>query len=132
MDTNEETRKRRQDYFDRGARGVIAQGRPSVGDNGDCVYRGPDGCRCVVGWLIPDERYETRLDDGDFSAKNPAVVQAVGAPLEDVGFLRDMQYAHDEAAESKNFVADFVASMRGLADEYGLDASVLGANNGGA
>jgi hypothetical protein len=31
-------------------------------ENGNCLYRGPEGKRCVVGWLIPDNEYQKTFE----------------------------------------------------------------------
>jgi hypothetical protein len=48
-----------QSAFDAAATHLIAQGRKCFGLNiKACAYRGPDGTRCAVGALIPDELYD--------------------------------------------------------------------------
>lgn len=43
-----------QAVFNQVCAALIAQGRPSKLINGVCLYRGPDGIKCAVGYLIPD------------------------------------------------------------------------------
>lgn len=52
-----------QEAFKTVAKHVLAQGRPSKNEEGMCVYRGPDGLKCAVGALIPDEAYDPRMED---------------------------------------------------------------------
>lgn len=35
----------------------------SIDENGNCVYRGPDGKKCAVGLFIPDEFYDPMLEN---------------------------------------------------------------------
>lgn len=35
---------------------------PSMGEDGICMYRGPDGKKCAAGVLIPDEEYESQME----------------------------------------------------------------------
>lgn len=44
----------KQDTFDVAAKGMLLQGRRSTAF-GRCFFRGPDGTRCAVGFLIPDD-----------------------------------------------------------------------------
>lgn len=51
-----------QEAFDKAYAGLSAQGfaQSSLGDR--CKYRGPDGRRCAVGHLIPDDEYREEFD----------------------------------------------------------------------
>lgn len=56
-----------QEWFDTAARGIISQGKPSMGrdpitENEKCVYRSSDGCKCAIGWLIPDDKYDPSFE----------------------------------------------------------------------
>ena len=46
--------------------------------NGACVYRGPNGTKCFIGALIPDDKYEPRMDDENLSASSRIIQEAVG------------------------------------------------------
>lgn len=46
----------KQEIFDRTAAHLLAQGEPAS-ISGDCMYRTPNGLKCAVGALIPDEVY---------------------------------------------------------------------------
>ena len=52
-----------QEAFETVANHLLAQGRPSKNEKGMCVYRGPNGLKCAVGALIPDESYNPRMED---------------------------------------------------------------------
>lgn len=92
----------KQQAFDQMVRGLASQGweqsRQAVG--GGCQYRGIGGRKCAVGWLIPDELYDPKLDDsadGDHDTNIGALVDErlldVDASL--LPFLREAQHAHD-------------------------------------
>lgn len=91
----------RQQTFDAVARHLFKQGRMSMdlksGDVvGSCRYRSKDGCRCAIGAVIPDDRYDPRMEGlmADALLKNfPEVCDAL--PL-DGRFLVDLQQTHDE------------------------------------
>lgn len=37
---------------------LLEQGGPSIKTTGDCMYRGPGGRRCGVGWVVGDDQFE--------------------------------------------------------------------------
>lgn len=43
----------------------LATQRKLSGAAGTCLYRAPDGCRCAVGFLIPDDLYIHVIEDTD-------------------------------------------------------------------
>jgi hypothetical protein len=57
-----------QEVFDYVCRKVIEQGAPSVrfeaNDEGACLYRGPNGTKCAVGFLIDDADYVPEFEAG--------------------------------------------------------------------
>jgi hypothetical protein len=52
-----------QETFEKVSRHLFEQGRPSV-ESGTCLYRGPNGTKCAIGCLIPDELYVPDMDGG--------------------------------------------------------------------
>jgi len=59
-----------QSAFDIVVRHARAQPKQSLsrGNAGDCVYRSPEGLKCFIGALIPDDKYHREMDyaDGQF------------------------------------------------------------------
>lgn len=140
-----------QEAFDKALTGILAQGLPSIGDDG-CVYRQVTSCgavrRCGVGWLIDDD---TASDwDRDMVAfrevfnrdslfiqeqRKKAIEAMVATPLADVEplLLDDLQSAHDEPGEAyyfehgggtmaeRDFVVPFMMNMWLIAKMYGLE-----------
>ena len=55
-----------QESFNHICRNIIAAPHPSMhhleGSSPLCQYRGKDGVKCVVGWLIPDHRYDPGME----------------------------------------------------------------------
>ena len=66
------------------------QGRPArIGS--DCRYRAPDGCKCAIGVLIPDDQYSPKLEGSN-------VLALIHLPaLQDLNpkMLYDLQNTHD-------------------------------------
>ena len=52
-----------QEVFDKVATHLLTQNFKSVDDFGRCcLYRGPEGTKCAVGILIPDEQYNPSME----------------------------------------------------------------------
>lgn len=90
-----------------------------------CRYRGPQGRRCAVGCLIPDETYEPYMEG--LSVKNARVSFKLGAlglhQHEDL--LNRLQCAHDypatSAADDAAWLVEFEKMARRIADDSGLE-----------
>lgn len=109
-----------QEAFDIAAKGIQAQGGRSVDEDDVCLYRGPNGCKCAVGHLIPDDLYDPKME------KNPIEcllrrrrIRAHFAGL-DACFLSDLQSTHDNYE-----YRDWPAAMRRLAKRYGLNNEAI-------
>lgn len=110
-----------QDAFTKAYRGLASQDwQESTNHYGLCRYRGPNGLRCAVGWLIPDTMYRESLENQPIplymvSALYPTLR---GDDLTRMGrFLKDLQYAHDYAEESGS---EMKARIEEVAADYGL------------
>jgi hypothetical protein len=101
---------------------VIMQGKPSATPDGRCRYRGPNGTKCAVGMLIPDDLYDSHIEDKSagpmlqyLQAKHPNNPY-VGLLICMIHALGDVQYAHDRAEElaredGKDFVEEFMRKV---------------------
>lgn len=117
----------RQEVFDAAVGGVLAQGRPSISEDGkQCLYRGPDGAKCAAGHLIPDELYRP-----SFETQSIDVIAAEALPFEtSASFLMQLQAAHDAAAGDDHqgicpFLDQFRDEALDIARDYGLSTAVL-------
>jgi hypothetical protein len=81
-----------QEAFDKVVINLRRQDKPSIDDKGHCLFRGPNGTKCAVGWLIPDEEYKPEFDV-DGMNKWPPYFNGLTRE-----FLIDIQKAHDTAA----------------------------------
>jgi len=55
----------RQEIFDKAYLGIAAQGFVMSQQNlGRCAYRGAHGLKCAIGQLIPDDRYDPKMEIG--------------------------------------------------------------------
>lgn len=107
-----------QQVFDNALFGVRAQGafskRPSTGV---CAYRTPlptgETLKCGIGHSIPDELYDTSMDNADDTSIAALMIEAESdgglRVLEDLfgnchtGLLSDLQTAHDIALHMRDF-----------------------------
>ena len=85
----------KQDIFNISANGLLKQGKKSV-DAHSCLYRGPNGLKCAIGMLIPDELYQDRFEGQ--SASDSGAIKTLNVPdtAEYALFLDNLQDIHDE------------------------------------
>ncbi len=100
--------------FDKSVAAVIAQGKPAMNTFETCMYRAPDGTRCALGHLIPDEDYVPDMDHGAILATE--IIKRLKLPGELPIWLQ-LQTAHDQA-DRTDFVADFTRRAENLRREY--------------
>lgn len=112
-----------QEAFDKAVSGVIKQGSKSFTSNG-CKYRGPNGLKCAVGHLIPNDIYEPDMETGiTYLYQEYPVIQKLFKDV-DLGMLTDLQIAHDKADEL-NFTSSFKQIAWEIAKDYNLNTNVL-------
>jgi len=124
----------KQEVFDTVVSALIKQGHPSIDTSGGCLYRGPDGLKCAIGHLIPDNVYTPDMEN--VSADHLAFTKTLGV---DVKFVEDLQRAHDggscftfdpigtDAPDSTptDWLAQFRSLASRIADHYGLNKDAL-------
>lgn len=105
-------REAMQDAYTKAYRGLESQNwRQSTQSTGDdsgmCVYRGTEGRKCAVGWVIPDAVYTPGMEGKGVTFAMveelyPDLNEADQCSMQD--FLRDLQNLHDdcEGAKMKN------------------------------
>lgn len=114
---------------------IVEQGRPSYDASEDqCLYRSNDGCKCGIGWLIPDGNYTPDIEGTGVA--DPSVTKLIGLRFGrasgtfDTKFLDRIQCAHDRSTPScarskKDFVSVFIGHMRAIAGDYNLSTAVI-------
>lgn len=101
--------------------GLRAQGKRAAVGAGTCVYLTPDGCRCAVGQLVPEDLYDPAMETatvryleirgGRWVPEDPhdaastalaRVLNAAGVPAtgEVHEFLRAAQHVHDRTLDA--------------------------------
>jgi hypothetical protein len=124
-----------QEAFTLAVKGIIAQGKPGYdADEAGCRYRAPDGSKCAVGMIIPDDQYSPNIEGAPIFAlvkgghcrpEWHAIPALAGL---DVKLLRDLQAAHDDEYyhdDDEAFLDHFIKEARKIAAEYDLDASFI-------
>jgi len=110
----------RQQAFDFVWERISQQGQPSWQDGVGCLYRGPNGLKCAIGWLISDDDYKPSLESKcPTDPRFPRLPSLKGLPRD---FLECMQDCHDTVAgvDPLNFVQEFQQNMIRLANREGL------------
>ena len=105
-----------QEFFDRTAKHLLTQRECScLGD--DCLYRGPRGLKCVIGFWIPDERYHPSLEGRMLDLE---ILDLAGVPHELYQLAIDLQEMHDKKDSTR-----WRWHLRLLAAKYKLKEDVL-------
>lgn len=114
-----------QEVFDRVYTYAKTMKNPAINEEGNCLYRSPNG-PCLIGSLIKDEFYHECLEDQHTGTEN--VIEALrqsGIVLEDTEFLQMLQTAHDEvvmdSSEDENFNLELIANLKAIAKKYKLE-----------
>lgn len=118
-----------QDAFDTTLTNLMNQGICSMTPYHCCRYRGPNGTKCAVGHLIPDDLYSKDIE-------GMGAISLCGRPLYksffngvNTNLLRAMQIAHDTLAISggapTQWRNSFWSSMKDVAKKWSLNQTVL-------
>lgn len=93
-------KRTKQKWFNQVLRHMRKQGKKSVDVGGNCLYRGPDGLKCAIGALLPDELLRSRTEGLDvyslLTGLRSSLVRRRRAHLGvtnvgDISFLGDLQ-----------------------------------------
>lgn len=103
----------KQEIFNQAVRHLFKQGYKSEGwvapdsDEKSCLYRGANGAMCAVGYFIPDEVYETRMEGMNVSSLwdewHDVLPTWIGDNCE---LLTDLQHIHDNAEVQTDYDFD--------------------------
>lgn len=110
----------KQFLFDKAVSGLLAQGELSLAD-GTCAYRGENGLKCGIGFLIADEFYDPDIEGNTavFNGVIEAVVKSNGIKedlsADDICFLGKIQNVHDAKSPW-----EWKPEFKNLAKRYGL------------
>lgn len=117
-----------QQIFDAAYRGVMQQGRQSMSPGifgKGCKYRGPNGLKCAVGFLISDQAAKAwdRSPHSSIGARITSKSKFVEQWMRDNRhLLESIQRAHDNDPEpGETFTQSFDRRMRRIAKDYLLE-----------
>lgn len=116
----------KQDIFDHVSRNMLRQNSRSTRNEGEggfgaigCAYRGTEGRRCAIGFLIPDTEYQSNMEGLNFMDDKieRAIRKRIGREVtsEDNKLLADLLLCHD-VSEPENWVP----RLAKIAEEHGL------------
>ena len=118
-----------QRTFDYVRKKLEEQGCPSITIGGECAYRGLQGEKCAVGWLIPDALYNDAIEETPIGGGSDRQAAAAWAPIMTLlaGVSNDLidalQSAHDDAHSDGlpgSWRKEWRAEMRDIAKSEGL------------
>lgn len=97
----------RQEVFNKVYQHFILEQNPhSVGSNGECRYRTPEGRKCAIGIFIPDDLYYEGLEGRTAITVLDEIGESIGLDPMDTNFLVDLQRCHDKSSLAKDGVFD--------------------------
>ena len=110
-----------QEVFDKVARHLLTQNARAVDGDGFCRYRTPDGLKCAVGCLIPDELYDPEME-GKSVCSLVREESGVGKYLQEfnLALVMALQGVHDAVTPSQ-----WLSELLDVASRFVLDPSVL-------
>jgi hypothetical protein len=114
----------KQEIFDKVATHLITQNKKSYLPGGNvCAYRGENGCKCAIGILIPDDKYDPFLEGKMVGNKRVLDSLEAGINIESVEmlqFLNILQNVHDNYT-----VQDWKGKLIDTAKDHDLSFEVL-------
>ena len=118
-----------QEILDKVATHLLTQGKPAKLhpelNSEACAYRSPDGLKCALGCLIPDDVYDPEMETQPvhslFSEGNSfyAIFERLGL-LEHKSILISLQGVHD-----RHIAKNWPDGLRKVAREYGLSSQAV-------
>lgn len=128
-----------QEIFDAVCDHLAKQKKRAAREHGGCYYRTPDGLKCAVGCLIPDELYDRRMDSfydddednyaGNFHQVADGIRIGIYSKdlrwmLDHINLLCDLQSVHDDGMRWTD-ESEMRHGLRRVARMYDLDDSKI-------
>jgi hypothetical protein len=123
--------KTNQGVLNTAFRNLMKQGRFSSDSHGMCLYRGPEGSKCAIGSMIPDELYSKKLEGNLINdAEMHGVRDLAFGPKVDDHLLRALQSAHDDRSLRSSLGWELVlpsvyATFEQVAVRFGLKTDYI-------
>lgn len=106
-----------QEVFDTVKKHLLTQNKKAKNGSGAiCLYRTPNGLKCAIGCMIPDDKYVSRMED---TSVHILLFMYPGLPFANVDkkFLVSLQDIHDY---KHNKVEDWPRLLEEFAIEHNL------------
>lgn len=130
--------KELQKLFDRAVGGVLEQGTSSIkfSQYGGhiCMYRGDNGAKCAIGHLIPDSKYDEKMENNCIEKLIERNWFPYKYGVKYINQLAELQQLHDFNAKrydteklafvkkaDKQFISDFKIAAKKFAKAYNLE-----------
>jgi hypothetical protein len=115
----------KQEIFDTVALHLIKQGKKSVNDIGRCLYRSPEGLKCAIGCLIPDEVYQRSME-GHGVSRLLGNYDSLKFLWPFDAILNALQITHDKTCgEGQTWTDAVVLRLRKIAEKYNLSTKII-------
>lgn len=110
-----------QELYDFVVAAIVKQGRPSVGDNDRCLYRGPEGLKCAYGHVHPDSMYSENMENRDIDELSDRNMIPKSL-IRHTRLLDYLQKCHDGSRpiQGFTFIKAFCHQANRLAKQYNL------------
>jgi hypothetical protein len=110
-----------QELYDFVVAAIVKQGRPSVGDNDRCLYRGPDGLKCAYGHVHPDSMYSENMENRDIQELSERYMLPKSL-IRHAALLSSLQLCHDGPSSINDFIfiKEFCQNANAVAKKYNL------------
>lgn len=117
--------KNKQQVFDYVVTKLAEQGKLSLSTHGSCMYRGAEGTKCAVGWLIPDTEFDPKWDEspGDLLRARHSPRKLLEGKGHGLEFLQDLQSAHDSSG-GRQTTSHWWLRFRNMALLHNLDPTL--------
>lgn len=106
-----------QEAFTAALQHLRRQGCQAKSDALNCAYRTPEGHKCAVGALIPDELYMPEMEG---KPADDALIASLFSNL-DAEFLDDLQFFLHDDLGAGNFLENLEEDARSFAFEHNLE-----------
>lgn len=111
----------RQEVFDTMLAHLRKQGRVAVIDGVGCAYRTPEGLKCAVGALIPDNLYNPNIENKSVMSYEVRQCLPFSITESDRSFLSDVQLnMHDRLEGRPDFHTALEDAAAHIALQHGL------------
>ena len=108
-----------QEIFDIVVLHLYRQGHPAYDQKEGCLYRAPNGDKCAVGVLIPDQVYDPGMEGKSVDNQNFSFSKVLPKYIhQNIDLLLALQGVHDEWDDWK--FSDIQPQLETIADEYNL------------